>query len=190
MCVKYSQGVTERCRLSWLTNSCLVQYMSPTAGGGGGCGVSANEYSCAHLAQINFEDLTPYLPYKYSPTTSHTSTFLTAIFHQSLISIPLVNKYTVELTQSLEFLNFKEPKNRFQGNQFRQAMQPGGPVRQPDSYSVPSPYGMFKNSSTVISFSVLLILYVLTQSSNNISKTIYFVRTMSSFTWRIWCGVP
>ncbi len=28
---------------------------------GGGCGVSANEYSCAHGAQINLGDLTPYL---------------------------------------------------------------------------------------------------------------------------------
>ncbi len=27
----------------------------------GGCGVSANEYSCAHGAQKNFGDLTPYL---------------------------------------------------------------------------------------------------------------------------------
>ncbi len=31
-------------------------------GGWGSCGVSANEYSCAHGAQINFGDLTPYLP--------------------------------------------------------------------------------------------------------------------------------
>jgi hypothetical protein len=31
--------------------------------GGGGGGVSANEYSCAHGAQINFGDLTPYLTY-------------------------------------------------------------------------------------------------------------------------------
>jgi hypothetical protein len=31
--------------------------------GGGGCGVSANEYSCANGAQINFRDLTPYLTY-------------------------------------------------------------------------------------------------------------------------------
>jgi hypothetical protein len=39
-------------------------YMSPNAGGGeGGCGVSANEYSCAHGAQINFGHLTPYLTY-------------------------------------------------------------------------------------------------------------------------------
>jgi hypothetical protein len=29
--------------------------------GGGGRGVSANEYSFTHGAQINFEDLTPYL---------------------------------------------------------------------------------------------------------------------------------
>ncbi len=27
-------------------------------GGGGNCGVSANEYSCAHGAKINFGDLT------------------------------------------------------------------------------------------------------------------------------------
>jgi hypothetical protein len=32
-------------------------------GGGGGCGISANEYSCAHGALINFRDLTPYLAY-------------------------------------------------------------------------------------------------------------------------------
>jgi hypothetical protein len=41
------QGVTMICRPSWLTNSALV-YMSPHAGvgGGGGCAVIANEYSC------------------------------------------------------------------------------------------------------------------------------------------------
>ncbi len=32
--------------------------------------------------------------------------------------------------------------------QFRQAMNPGGPVRQPYSYSIPSPHKLFKNSST------------------------------------------
>jgi hypothetical protein len=37
--------------------------MSPNVGGGGGCGVSANENICAHGAQINFGDLTPYLTY-------------------------------------------------------------------------------------------------------------------------------
>jgi hypothetical protein len=31
--------------------------------GGGVYGVSANEYSCVHGAQINFRDLTPYLTY-------------------------------------------------------------------------------------------------------------------------------
>jgi hypothetical protein len=36
--------------------------IAPNAGGGG-CGVSTNEYSCAHGAQINFGDLTPYLTY-------------------------------------------------------------------------------------------------------------------------------
>jgi hypothetical protein len=43
----------------WLTNSALVH--EPKCEGGGGCGVSAKEYSCAHGAQINFGDLTPYL---------------------------------------------------------------------------------------------------------------------------------
>jgi hypothetical protein len=45
-----------RCRLSWLTNI-AASYMSPNAGnGGGGFGVSANEwYSCAHGAQINLD---------------------------------------------------------------------------------------------------------------------------------------
>jgi hypothetical protein len=55
------QGVTKRRRLSWLTNSALVY--EPKCGGGGGCGVSANEYSCKHGAQINFGDLTPYFSY-------------------------------------------------------------------------------------------------------------------------------
>jgi hypothetical protein len=39
--------VTKRCRLSLLTNSALV-YEFKSGGMGGGCGVSANEYSCAH----------------------------------------------------------------------------------------------------------------------------------------------
>ncbi len=55
------QGVKKRCRLSLLTNSALV-YESK-CGGGGGCGVSANEYSCAHGAQINFGDIPPYLTF-------------------------------------------------------------------------------------------------------------------------------
>jgi hypothetical protein len=37
--------------------------MSPNAGGG----VSANEYRCAHEAQINFGDLSPYLTYDSDP---------------------------------------------------------------------------------------------------------------------------
>jgi hypothetical protein len=57
------QGVTKRCRLSWLTNSALI-YEPKCGGMGGGCGVSAIEYSsCTHGAQINFGDLTPYLSY-------------------------------------------------------------------------------------------------------------------------------
>ncbi len=60
-----ARGVTKRCRLFWLTNSALGY--EPKCGGGGGgvegCGVSANEYSCEHGAQINFGDLILYLTY-------------------------------------------------------------------------------------------------------------------------------
>jgi hypothetical protein len=38
---------------------------------GGGCGVSANEYSCTHGAQINFRDLTPYLTFGYNVLLVH-----------------------------------------------------------------------------------------------------------------------
>jgi hypothetical protein len=41
------QGVTKRCRLSLLSNSTLVIRVQ-MRGEGGSCGVSANEYSCAH----------------------------------------------------------------------------------------------------------------------------------------------
>ncbi len=41
------QGVTKRCRLSLLTNRTLVIQVQ-RRGEGGSCGVSANEYSCAH----------------------------------------------------------------------------------------------------------------------------------------------
>ncbi len=40
----FKQGVTRRCRLSWLTNSALVYRVQMR----GDSGVSANEYSCAH----------------------------------------------------------------------------------------------------------------------------------------------
>ncbi len=56
------QRVTKRCRLSWLTNSALVyEPLCGEKGGGGGCGGLAIKYNCAHGAQINFGDLTPYL---------------------------------------------------------------------------------------------------------------------------------
>jgi hypothetical protein len=45
--------------LNDLQDSALVN--EPKWGGGGVCKVSAKEYSCAHGAQINFGDLTPYL---------------------------------------------------------------------------------------------------------------------------------
>ncbi len=37
--------------------------------GGGGCGVSASEYSCSHGAQIIFGDLAPYLTFGLYGTT-------------------------------------------------------------------------------------------------------------------------
>ncbi len=46
------------------------------------------------------------------------------------------------------FLNLKGAQESIPRNRFRLPMQPGGPVRQPYSYSVASPHRLFKNSST------------------------------------------
>jgi hypothetical protein len=52
------QGVSRRCRLSWLTNSDLVY--EPKCKGGGW---STGSHPMDPGAQINFGDLTPYLTY-------------------------------------------------------------------------------------------------------------------------------
>ncbi len=59
--LKQGSRFTKRCRLSWLTNSALVYESKCKGKRGGSFGLSANEYSCAHGAQINFGDLTSYL---------------------------------------------------------------------------------------------------------------------------------
>ncbi len=59
------QGVTRRCRLSWRTNSALVN-KSKCAGTGwvvGSQPMSAAVHITWHGAEINFGDLTPYLTY-------------------------------------------------------------------------------------------------------------------------------
>ncbi len=67
-------GHKEMSSISWMTNSALVY--EPKCVGGRGCGVSANEYRCAHGAQINFGDITPYLtndlPPRHHPSISAT----------------------------------------------------------------------------------------------------------------------
>ncbi len=56
-----NQGVSRRCRLSWLTNSAIV-YESKWGGGGWSQPMSTAVHMW-HGAQINFGDLTPYLTY-------------------------------------------------------------------------------------------------------------------------------
>ncbi len=74
------QGIAKRCRLSWLTNSALVY---PGGGGGeGGCGISANEYSRSHGAQINFGDLVPYLTFVTRESIDHPHKFWGRIAEQ------------------------------------------------------------------------------------------------------------
>jgi hypothetical protein len=58
-------------------------YVSQNTGGGGSLRVSANEYSCAHGAQINFGDLTPYLTYDF------VSVNWSSVHASSLIMSPL-----------------------------------------------------------------------------------------------------
>ncbi len=70
----FSQGVTKRCRLSWLTNS-ASSFMSPNAGGYGGAVGGSQPISTAvyikwHGAQINFGDLPPYLTYCRGPAAA------------------------------------------------------------------------------------------------------------------------
>jgi hypothetical protein len=58
--LRFGQGVTKRCRLSWLTNSSLVH--EPKCGGKGGV---AGPLPTSTAVQINFGDLTPYLTYGF-----------------------------------------------------------------------------------------------------------------------------
>jgi hypothetical protein len=48
----------------------------------------------------------------------------------------------------VQYIGRPEPIFTLLRNQFHQAVQPGGPVRQPYSYSVRSPRRLFKHSST------------------------------------------
>jgi hypothetical protein len=79
------QGVTKRCRLSWLTNSAFAY--EPKCRGRGGCWVSANEYSCTHKAQINFGDLTPYLTYDGELRTKCPKTGLLLV---NAVKVPII----------------------------------------------------------------------------------------------------
>ncbi len=54
--LKEAEAVTKRCRLFWLINSALV-YEPKCGGRGRSCGVSANGYSCTHVAQINVVEI-------------------------------------------------------------------------------------------------------------------------------------
>jgi hypothetical protein len=59
-------------------------------GDGGGCGVSAHEYSCAlHVtwSQINFGDLTPYLTYEFDA-------------HYTSITLENENKVNIDILQN------------------------------------------------------------------------------------------
>jgi hypothetical protein len=70
--------------------------MSPNAGGRGrGCGVSANEYSSAHGAQINFGDVSPYLTYgrsiSHSERTSAQLKNFCSLFSDSSVQHAIQN---------------------------------------------------------------------------------------------------
>jgi len=71
-CLCYLQGVTKRCRLSWLTNSALVY--EPKCGGGGELRGLSQLVQLYTGAQINFGDLTLYLTYGYPSVTSWKNT--------------------------------------------------------------------------------------------------------------------
>jgi hypothetical protein len=61
---------------------------------------------------------------------------------------PIVMSPGAYTVQSRYFKTFNEAQESIPRNQIRQPMLPGGPLRQPYSYSVLSCHGLFKNSST------------------------------------------
>jgi hypothetical protein len=119
--------------------------MSPNAGGGeGGCGVSANENSCAHQVtwsptQIKFGDLTPYLTYVNIGTMGSAlvlpqeQSLLLLAFLLFLIFLPLL---AIPLWLLPNANNNREPtkhgRQRQQGRQTRweNHFQKGGQQRQ------------------------------------------------------------
>jgi hypothetical protein len=87
-----SQGVTERCRLSWLTNSALV--CAPMRGEGGPVAGSQPMSTAVHRSpKINFGYLTLYLT--YVPSTPHlfmtTSPLLPWVF--TAACLPYLGQY-------------------------------------------------------------------------------------------------
>ncbi len=76
--------------------------MRPNAGWGRGvAGVSANEYSCAHGAQINFGDLTPYLTYAFSEHTVPPRKLAYASTHSSYD----FRKYSEQVVMNMDWKN-------------------------------------------------------------------------------------
>jgi hypothetical protein len=59
-----------------------------------------------------------------------------------------ISTASFNLDSRARILNFKGVKESIPRNQFRQAVKPGGPVRQPYISSVPSPHRLFQNSRT------------------------------------------
>ncbi len=62
--IEYQRSRESQRNVVYLGWPIALSYMSPNAEGRGNCGVSANEYSCSHGAQIIFGDPTQYLTYE------------------------------------------------------------------------------------------------------------------------------
>jgi|688.fasta_scaffold589479_2 hypothetical protein len=75
-----TQGVTKKCRLSWLTNSALV--CEPKCRGRGGLRQLMN--TAVHMEQTNFGDITPYLTYRV-PTHAMSKDFSYSSDYENMI---------------------------------------------------------------------------------------------------------
>ncbi len=96
--------------LSCLTNSAPVYEPKWGGGGdgGGGCGVSANKYSCADGAQIIFGDLIPYLTYQCKDPSEIKKSPLCYLRNKSRssdIKSGVLKAKTYEVSGSAEILN-------------------------------------------------------------------------------------
>jgi hypothetical protein len=111
-----------------------------------GLGLHSNDFILLHMCVVKTEKMSNILSRLQNNLYS-----VVPLLHEANIlgggkTSHVVLKY-MSRSLSPTFYTVKEPKNRFQGTNSARLCSLAGPVRQPYSYSVPSPHRLFQNSS-------------------------------------------